>query len=90
MYTFSKDSVRVRNKNKGKRKRNTKVNSRNSFEESSYEHIRLNSNNLNESFLSKSSDTLIDDLIGLSKQRQTYPKNLIIEKIFKPSADCFK
>ena len=55
-----------------------KVNSRNSDEESSYEYIDLNGNKSNESFLSESSDTLNDDLIGLSKQRLTYPKNLII------------
>ena len=78
MYTLSKDSVRVRNKNKDKRKRNKKVNSRNSVEESSYEHIGLSSNNSNESFLSESSDTLNDNLIELSKQRLTYPKNRII------------
>ena len=78
MYTLSKVSIRERNKNKGKRKKNKKVNSRNSVEESSYEHIGLCSNNSNESFLSESSDTLNDDLIGLSKQRLTYPKNLII------------
>ena len=78
MYTLSKDSIRVRNKNKGKRKRNKKVNTRNSVEESSHEHIGLSSNNLNESFLSESSDTLNDDLIGFRKQRLTYPKNLII------------
>ena len=76
MYTLSKDSIRVRNKNKGKRKKNKKVDSRNSVEESSYEHIGLSSNNSNESFLSESSDTLNNDLIGLSKQRLTYPKNL--------------
>ena len=73
--TFSKDSIRVRSKNKGKRKRNKKVNSRNSVEESSYEHIGLSINKLNESFLSESSDTLNNDLIGLKKQRLTYPKN---------------
>ena len=39
-----------------------------SVEESSYEHIDQNSNNLIESFLSDSSDTLNDDLMGLSKQ----------------------
>ena len=78
MNTLSKESIRVRNKNKGKRKKNKKVDSRNSVEESSYEHIGLSSNNSNESFLSESSDTLNDDLIGLSKQRLTYPKNLII------------
>ena len=60
IYTFSKDSIRVRSKNKGKRKRNKKVKSRNSVEESSFEHIGLNSNNLNESFLSESSNTLND------------------------------
>ena len=78
MYTLSKDSIRVRNKNKCKRKKNKKVNSRYSVEESSYEHIGLCSNNSDESFLSESSDTLNDDLIGLSKQRLTFPKNLII------------
>ena len=65
MYTLSKDSIR--NKNKGKRKRSKKVYSRNSVEESSYEHIDLKSNNSNESFLSESSDTLNDNLIVLSK-----------------------
>ena len=78
MFILSKDSIRARNKNKCKRKRNKKVNSRNSVEKSSYEHIGLNSNNSNKSFLSKSSETLNDDLIGLSKQRLTYPKSLII------------
>ena len=39
MYTLSKDSIRIRNKNKGNRKRNKKVNFRNSVEESSYEHV---------------------------------------------------
>ena len=75
MYTLSKDSIRLRKYNKGKRKRNKKVNSRNSVEESSYEHIGLSINKLNESFLSESSDTLINDLVGLRKQRLTYPKN---------------
>ena len=78
MYTISKDSIRVRNNNKGKRKRHKKVNSKNSVEESSYEHIGLNSHNSNESSLSESSDILNHDLIGLSKQRLTHPKNLII------------
>ena len=78
MNTLSKESIRVRSKNKGKRKKNKKVDSRNSVEESSYEHIGLSSNNTNESFLSESSDTLNDDLIGLSKQCLIYPKNLII------------
>ena len=78
MNTLSKESIRVRNKNKGKRKKNKKVDSRNSVEESSYEHIGLSSNNTNESFLSESSDTLNDDLTELSKQHLTYPKNLII------------
>ena len=78
MNTLSKGSIRVRSKYKGKRKKNKKVDSRNSVEASSYEHIGLSSNNMNESFLSESSDTLNDDLIGLSKQRLTYPKNLII------------
>ena len=78
MNTLSKESISVRSKNKGKRKKNKKVDSRNSVEESSYEHIGLSSNNMNESFLSESSDTLNDDLIGLSKQRLRYPKILII------------
>ena len=78
MNALSKESVRVRNKNKGKRKKNKKVDSRNSVEESSYEHIGLSSNSSNESFLSESSNTLNKDLIGLSKQRLMYPKNLII------------
>ena len=79
MYSLSKDSVRVKNRNKGKRERerNKKVGSRNNVEESSYEHIGLNNNNSNETFLSESSDTLNDDLIGLNRQRLTYPKNLI-------------
>ena len=66
MYTLSKDSIRVRNKNKDKRQRNKKINSRNSLEEFSYEHIGSNSNNSKESFLSESSDTLNDNFIGLS------------------------
>ena len=70
--------MRVRKKNKGKRKRNKKVNYRKSIKASSYEHIDLNSNNSNESFLSESSDTLNDDLVGLSEQWLMYPKNLII------------
>ena len=78
MNTLSKESIRVRNKNKSKRKKNKKVVSRNSVEESSYEHIGLSSKNSNKSFLSESSDTLNDDLIVLSKQRLTYPKKLII------------
>ena len=45
MDTFSKGSVRVINKNKGERQKNKKVDSRNSVEESSYEHIGLSSNN---------------------------------------------
>ena len=73
MNTLSKESIRVRNKNKGKRKKNKKVYSRNSVEESSYEHIGLSSNNTNESFLSESSHTPNEDLIGLSKQRLNYP-----------------
>ena len=77
MYTLSKESIRVRNKNKGKRKKNKKVYSRNSVEKSSYKHIGLSSNNTNESFLSESADTH-DNLIGLNKQRSKYPKNLII------------
>ena len=81
MNTLSKESIRVRNKNKGKRKKNKKVDSRNSVEESSYEHIGLSSNNSNESFLSESSDTLNDDLIGLTKLRLTYFKNLIIDHL---------
>ena len=77
MATLSKDSIRVRN-NKGKRKKNKKVDSTNIVEESSYKHIGLSRNNLNKSFLSESSDTLNNDLMGLSKQFLTYPKNLII------------
>ena len=88
MYTLSKDSVSVINKNKGKTKRNKKVNSRNSVEESSYEHIGLNSNNSNESFLARSSDTPNNNLIGLSKQRVTYPKILIIGHL--NINNCFK
>ena len=76
-----------------------KVNSRNSDEESSYEYIGLNGNNSNESFLSESSDTLNDDLIGVSIQCLTYPKKLdhrpsqykFREKQnYNPSADYFK
>ena len=78
METLSKDSIRVRNNNKGKRKKNKKVDSRNIVEESSYKHIGLSRNNSNKSFLSESSDTLNNDLMGLSKQFLTYPKNLII------------
>ena len=78
MNTLSKESIRVRDKNKGKRKKNKKVYSSNSVEKSSYEHIGLSSNNTNESFLSQSSDSLNDDLIGLSKQRLKYPKSLTI------------
>ena len=74
MYTLFKDSIKVRNKNKGKRKKNKKVDSKNSVEESSYEHTGLSSNNSNESFLSEFSETLNHDLIELSKQRLTYPK----------------
>ena len=59
MYALSKDSVRVRNRKKGKRKRNKKVSSRNVLSSQLFfEHIYLNSNNSNESFLSESSDTL--------------------------------
>ena len=76
MNTLSKEPIRVRNKYK--RKKNKKVESRNSVEESTYEHIGLGSNNSNESFLSVSSDILNDNLIGLSKQRLTYTKELII------------
>ena len=78
IYTLSKDLIRVRNKNKEKRRRNKKVNFRNSIDESSYEHIGLSSNNSNDSFLSEYSYTLDDSLMGLSKQRLTYPKKLII------------
>ena len=78
MDTFSKESIRVTNKNKDKRKKNKKVYSRNNVEKSSYEHIGLSSNNTNESFLSESFDTLNDDLVRLSKQRLKYPKNLTI------------
>ena len=52
MNTLSKLLIRVRNKSKGKRKKNKKVDSRNSVEESSYEHIGLSSNSSNEYFLS--------------------------------------
>ena len=76
--TLSKDSIRVRNNNKGKRKKNKKVDSRNIVEESFYKHIALSRNNSNKSFLSESSDTLNNDLMGLRKQFLTYPKNLII------------
>ena len=76
--TFSKESIRVRNKNKGKWKKNKKVDSRNSADESSYERIDPSIINSTESFLSEYSDTLNDDLIGLSKQCLTYSKNLII------------
>ena len=76
--TFSKESIRVRNKNKGKWKKNNKVDSRNSADESSYERIDPSIINSTESFLSEYSDTLNDDLIGLSKQCLTYSKNLII------------
>ena len=78
METLSKDSIRVRNNNKGKRKKNKKVDSRNIVEESFYKHIGLSRNNSNKSFLSESSDTLNNDLMGLRKQFLTYPKNLII------------
>ena len=78
MHTLSKDSVRKRNKNKDKRKQNKKVNSRSTVEESSYKHIGLNNNNPNKSFLLESSDTMNEDLIGLSKQRLRYPKTLIL------------
>ena len=94
--TLSKESIRVRSKNKGKRKKNKKVDSRKSVEESSYEHIGLSSNNSNEFFLSESSDTLNDYLIGLSQKRLTYPKNLIIGHLNINSVrnkfltDCFK
>ena len=47
MNTLYKESIRVRNKNKGKRKKKKKVNSRNSVEESFYEHIGRSSNNTN-------------------------------------------
>ena len=40
--------------------------------------IGISSNNSNEFFHSDSSDTLNNDLIGLSKQGLTYPKNLIM------------
>lgn len=41
MYILSKDSIRVRSKNKSKRKRNKKVNSRKRVEESFYKDINL-------------------------------------------------
>ena len=95
MNTFSKESIRVRNKNKSKTKKNKKVDSRNSVEESSYEHTGLSINKSNESFLSESSDTLDVDLIGLSKQCLTYPNRppqykFRGKQISKPSPDCFK
>ena len=74
MYTLSKESIRVGNQNNGKRKRSKKVDSRNSVEESSYEHIGLSSNNSNEYFLSDPRRRFI----GLSKHHLTYSKNLII------------
>ena len=43
MNTLSKESIKVKNKNKGKKKKNKKVDSKNSVEESSYEHIGLSS-----------------------------------------------
>ena len=51
--TFSKESIRVRNKNKGKWKKNKKVDSRNSADESSYERIDPSIINSTESFLSE-------------------------------------
>ena len=95
--TLSKESIRVRHKNKGKREKNEKVDSRNTVEESSYEHIGLSSNNSNESFLSESSDTLNDDVIGLNKKTPNVPKKpdhrppqYHEKQIFKPSPGCFK
>ena len=41
MYTLSKHSIRTTNKIKGKGKGNKKLNSRNTVEEYSYEHIGL-------------------------------------------------
>ena len=59
MYTLYKDSIRVRNKNNGERKKNKKVNYRNIWSSQHvFEHIDLNSNDSNESFLSESFDTL--------------------------------
>ena len=96
--TLSKESIRVRNKNKGEWKKNKKVDSRNSADESSYERIDRSIINSTESFLSESSDTLNDDLIGLSKQCLIYSKNLIIGHLninsmrnkFSSLRDCFK
>ena len=95
--TLSKESIRVWNKNKGKTKKNKKVDSRNSVEESSYEHIGLSSNNWNEYFLSESSDTLNDDVIGLNKKTAYVtkksdhrPPEYNEKQIFKPSPGCFK
>ena len=67
--------MRVRKKNKGKRKRSKKVNYRKSIEASSYEHIDLNSNNSNESFLSESWHT---EWRSCRIKWAMYPKNLII------------
>ena len=88
MNTLSKESIRVRNNNKGKRKKNKKVDSRNSVEESSYEHIGLSSNNTNESLLSESSDTTPK----VSKKPDHRPPQYKFreKQIFKPPTDCFK
>ena len=83
MYTLSKETIRVRKGKRGKRKRNMKVHSRNCVEESSLEPTDRNNNNSNESFLSKFSETMNDDLIGLSMQSLTYPKNLIMSHFNK-------
>ena len=75
MNTLSKESIRVRNKNTDKRKKNKKVDSRNSAEKFSYEHspIDLSSNKSNEFFLSESSDTLNDDLLSETKIDDSFP-----------------
>ena len=78
MNTLSKESVRVRNKSKGKRKKNKKVHSRKSVEKSSYEHIGLSSNNTNESFLSESSDTLNSVRNKFSSLHQTVLNKTVI------------
>ena len=51
MYTLSKDVVAVRNKSKGKRKKNMKVNYKNNVEETFVEHINIKFNTSNGCFL---------------------------------------
>ena len=78
MNTLSKESIRVRNKSKGKRNKNKKVHSRKSVKESSYEHIGLSSNNTHESFLSESSDTLNSVRNKFSSLHQTFLNKTVI------------